>query len=134
MWFLLLLDGFDEITSDELRKKRIREILDWNDQYYETDVIIMTGRDQLEFYLRAADINKLSQEDADSILKEFDSYRVIELSPRQQRNYLGEPLPNETNRVWDILDNPFFVSRYRECRQNMEEFLGTGEFRFVSTG
>jgi len=117
--FLLLLDGFDEITSDELRKKRIREILDWNNQYYEIDVIIMTGRDQLEFYLRAADIKTLSPGDADSILKEFDSYRVIELSPSQQRKYLGEPLPNETNKVWDILDNPFFVSRYRESRQNI---------------
>lgn len=117
--FLLLLDGFDEITSDELRKRCISEILNWNDKHYKTDVIIMTGRDHLEFYLQAADIDKLAQEDTVSILKEFDSYKVLELTPEQQRLCLGEPLPDETNRVWDILDNPFFVSRYRESKKNL---------------
>lgn len=117
--FLLLLDGFDEITSDELRKECITEILNWNVKYYKTDIIVMTGRDHLEFYLQATNIDMLIQEEADSILKEFDSYRVLELTPEQQRLCLGEPLPDETNRVWDILDNPFFVSRYRESKKDL---------------
>ena len=117
--FLLLLDGFDEIASNELRGKRIREILEWNNQYHEIDIIVMTGRDLLESYLRVADVSKLFQDDDESILKVFDNYRVIGLSSDQQKAYLSEPLPSETDRVWDILDNPFFVSRYRESKQTI---------------
>ena len=118
---LLLLDGFDEITSDKLRKECIAQILKWDDEHYETDIIIMTGRDHLEFYLQVTDTDTLDQEDVQSILKEFDSYRVLELTPAQQRLCLGEPLPDEANRVWDILDNPFFVSRYCESKEKLDE-------------
>lgn len=117
--FLLLLDGFDEIASHELRAKRIREILEWNNQYHEIDIIVMTGRDQLESYLRVADVRELYQDEEESILKMFDNYRVIGLSPDQQKAYLSEPFPSETDRVWDILDNPFFVARYRESKQTI---------------
>lgn len=121
--FLLLLDGFDEITSDEQRQRCISEILSWSDSHHEADVIIITGRDPLEIYFRTANIHLLDPDDIDRFLHIFGRYKVMQLSPEQQREYLGEYLPNESDMIWDILDNPFFVSRFRESTY-IQENLG----------
>lgn len=121
--FLLLLDGFDEISSDEQRQRCISEILSWSDSRHEADVIIITGRDPLEIYFRMANIHLLDPDDIDRFLHIFGRYKVMQLSPEQQREYLGESLPNESDMIWDILDNPFFVSRFRESTY-IQENLG----------
>ena len=117
---LLLLDGFDEIASGKLRQKCVSEILAWNSERHETDAIIITGRDSLESYFHMVELHAIEQDDVDRFLSEFRRYRVMELTKCQQERCLGKPLPDETDRIWDILDNPFFVTRYRESNAALE--------------
>lgn len=119
---LFLLDGFNEIYHPDEQAKCIQDILDIVQEYYPDDGIIITSRDPLRSYIdlgaydRSFDCDQL-----DRCTVYFRNCYVKALSTKQKNKYIGEPRPAPDDQIWNILDTPFYLSKYYGRQLNLSQ-------------